>query len=72
MLLRGLGTNCFVTIPTDLNIIYRTLKRLHASDADAVTRYHAQIALEELNAVTQEFMTVHPTTHPLWNSNQEQ
>ncbi|XP_013201218.2 transport and Golgi organization protein 6 [Amyelois transitella] len=56
-LIKGLGKELLVELKDNLLPVYRTLKALYRDpDEDSVLRLHAQIALEELNDIVNEFM----------------
>lgn len=56
-LLKGLGKDTLLQLKDDLLPIYKTLKKLYRdSNEDTVVRLHAQIALEELNDIVNQFM----------------
>lgn len=56
-LLKGLGKDTLVQLKDHLLPIYRTLKNIYRDDSeDSVVRLHAQIALEELNDIVDQFM----------------
>lgn len=56
LLLQGLGKNTFQVLRDVLRDIYRTLRLVHAQDSDDVVRLHAQIAIEEVDKITREFL----------------
>ncbi|RVE54172.1 hypothetical protein evm_001295 [Chilo suppressalis] len=56
-LLKGLGKDVLNELKENLLPIYRTMKKLYSDDnEDSVLRLHAQIALEELNDIVNQFL----------------
>lgn len=56
-LIKGLGRELLVGLKDNLLPVYRTLKALYRDpDEDSVLRLHAQLALEELNDIVNDFM----------------
>ncbi|KAJ0181977.1 hypothetical protein K1T71_002699 [Dendrolimus kikuchii] len=56
-LIKGLGKETLVKLKENLLPIYRTLKELYKNPTeDPVLKLHAQIALEELNDIVQDFL----------------
>lgn len=56
-LLKGLGKETLLQLKDNLLPIYRTLKSLYNNgNEDSVVRLHAQIALEELNDIVNQFL----------------
>ncbi|KAL4712834.1 hypothetical protein ACJJTC_011904 [Scirpophaga incertulas] len=56
-LFKGLGKDLLLELKENILPIYRTLKKLYKDDnEDSVLRLHAQIALEELNDIVNQFM----------------
>lgn len=56
-LIKGLGKETLLQLKEQLLPIYRTLKELYRDhNEDTTVRLHAQIALEELNAVVNQIL----------------
>jgi hypothetical protein len=55
-LIKGLNKEVLVQLKENLLPIYRTLKTIYNENEDSVMRLHAQIALEELNDIVNQFM----------------
>ncbi|XP_075992484.1 transport and golgi organization 6 [Anticarsia gemmatalis] len=56
-LIKGLGKETLLELKENLLPIYRTLKNLYRdNNEDSVVRLHAQLALEELNDVVNQFL----------------
>lgn len=56
-LIKGLGKETLVELKENLLPIYRTLKSLYRdNNEDSILRLHAQLALEELNDVVNQFL----------------
>lgn len=56
-LIKGLGKEALVELKDNLLPIYRTLRDLYRDNCeDTVLRLHAQLALEELNDIVNEFL----------------
>lgn len=47
-------------MPHEVKDIYRDLKHLYATTPDNVTKIQAQLAIENLNSATQEFLRSQP------------
>lgn len=60
LLFRGLGKNTLTSLGKDLVDLYRGLKHLRDNDEDLVLRLHAQLALEELDLIVQDFILATP------------
>ncbi|XP_046828756.1 transport and Golgi organization protein 6 homolog [Vespa crabro] len=60
LLVRGLGKHVLTDLSKDLLILYRSLKHLRDTDKDPVLRLHAQLALEEIDEVVQNFLFAKP------------
>lgn len=56
LLFRGLGKDTLSSIGNDLVDLYRGLKHLRDNDDDPVLRLHAQLALDEIDQIVQEFL----------------
>ncbi|KAG0729160.1 Transport and Golgi organization protein 6 [Chionoecetes opilio] len=56
MLLQGLGGDALKVLREVLRELYRGLRRLEATDADPVVRLHAQLALQEVDAIMRRFL----------------
>ncbi|KAJ8726478.1 hypothetical protein PYW07_001176 [Mythimna separata] len=57
-LIKGLGRETLLQLKDNLLHIYRTLKNLYRDeDEDTTVRLHAQIALEELNGIVNQFLS---------------
>ncbi|XP_031828491.2 transport and golgi organization 6 isoform X1 [Nomia melanderi] len=56
LLLRGLGKDTLTSLGKDLVDLYRGLKHLRDNDDDPVLRLHAQLSLEELDQIVQNFL----------------
>ncbi|KAG8231899.1 hypothetical protein J437_LFUL011368 [Ladona fulva] len=56
LLLQGMGVEIFKVLETILPEMYRTLKTVRDSDSDEIVKIHAQMALEEVNRITKEFL----------------
>lgn len=56
-LIKGLGKETLLQLKDNLLPIYRTLKNLYRdNNEDTTVRLHAQIALEELNEIVNQFI----------------
>lgn len=56
-LIKGLGKETLLQLKDNLLPIYRTLKNLYRdNNEDPTVRLHAQIALEELNDIVNQFL----------------
>lgn len=56
-LLKGMGKETLIELKDNLLPIYRSLNKLYKdSNEDSVVRLHAQLALEELNDIVQQFL----------------
>lgn len=60
LLFRGLGKSTLTSLSGNLVDSYRGLKYLRDNDDDPVLRLHAQLALEELNSIVQDFLLSPP------------
>lgn len=60
LLLRGFGRDALEAMPEELRDIMRALRRAASTDPDEITRYHARVALAELDEIVQGFMTARP------------
>ncbi|XP_054282724.1 transport and Golgi organization protein 6 homolog [Macrosteles quadrilineatus] len=60
LLLKGLEKDVLTVLQDVLLELYHTLKHIYNNDRDDVTRLHAQLALEELNAGTLMFLFPKP------------
>ncbi|XP_076476756.1 transport and golgi organization 6 isoform X2 [Bombus vancouverensis nearcticus] len=60
LLFRGLGKNTLTSLGKDLVDLYRGLKHLRDNDEDLILRLHAQLALEELDLIVQDFILASP------------
>lgn len=60
-LLKGFGPDTIVCLKEALLPIYRKLKDIYSHEKDDTMRLHAQLALEELNNSTRNFLL--PPTH---------
>ncbi|CAD1473467.1 unnamed protein product, partial [Heterotrigona itama] len=56
LLFRGLGKSTLTSLGRDLVDLYRGLKYLRDNDEDLALRLHAQLALEELDSIVQDFL----------------
>jgi len=56
LLLRGLGPMAIQTLRDAMLDVYRALKHIAVCDADHVMRVHAGVALDEIDALTREFL----------------
>ncbi|XP_046385864.1 transport and Golgi organization protein 6 homolog [Ischnura elegans] len=56
LLLQGMGVEVFKVLETILPELYRTLKSVRSNDPDEVVQLHAQLALEEVDRVTLQFL----------------
>ncbi|XP_078043925.1 transport and golgi organization 6 isoform X2 [Augochlora pura] len=56
LLLRGLGKDTLTDLGKDLVDLYRGLKHLRDNDEDPVLRLHAQLSLEELDQIVQDYL----------------
>ncbi|XP_043522730.1 uncharacterized protein LOC122535335 isoform X2 [Frieseomelitta varia] len=56
LLFRGLGKSTLTSMDRNLVDLYRGLKYLRDNDEDLVLRLHAQLALEELDSIVQDFL----------------
>ncbi|KAK9304573.1 hypothetical protein QLX08_004017 [Tetragonisca angustula] len=56
LLFRGLGKSTLTSLGRNLVDLYRGLKCLRDNDRDPVLRLHAQLALEELDSIVQDFL----------------
>lgn len=56
LLFRGLGKSTLTSLGRNLVDLYRGLKCLRDNDGDSVLRLHAQLALEELDSIVQDFL----------------
>ncbi|XP_039280530.1 transport and Golgi organization protein 6 homolog [Nilaparvata lugens] len=56
LLLRGLSTDALQVLQPILVRLYRALKRTYQLDKDDVTKLHAQLALQEIDSIVQEFL----------------
>lgn len=59
-IIEGMGQKIFQVMPDEVKGIYRDLKHLYATTSDSVTKIQAQLAIENLNAATQEFLRSQP------------
>lgn len=60
LLFRGLGWDTLNSLGKDLVDLYRALKQLRDNDNDPVLRLHAQLALEEIDHIMQDFLFAPP------------
>ncbi|KAK2582513.1 hypothetical protein KPH14_004811 [Odynerus spinipes] len=60
LLLRGLGKHVLSSFSKDLVVLYRSLRHLRNNDNDPVLRLHAQLALEEIDEIVQDFLFAKP------------
>lgn len=60
LLLRGLGKHVLINYSKDLVVLYRSLKYLRNNDKDSVLRLHAQLALEEIDEIVQNYLFAKP------------
>lgn len=60
LLIKGLGRDVLQSLGSDLVVLYRGLKHLRDNDNDSVLRLHAQLALEELDEIVQNFLFEKP------------
>uniref|UniRef100_A0A146M944 Transmembrane and coiled-coil domain-containing protein 7 n=1 Tax=Lygus hesperus TaxID=30085 RepID=A0A146M944_LYGHE len=56
LLLQGLGKDTFSTLQELVLELYRALKTVISTDKDDVTKLHAELALQELNSCTLNFL----------------
>lgn len=56
MLLQGLGGDALKVLREVLRDLYRALRQLEATDPDPVVRLHAQLALQEVDAIMRRFL----------------
>lgn len=59
-LVKGMGAKLFKIIPDELKGLHRELKQAYSETSDEVACLQAQLAIEELNRVTREFLTPQP------------
>ncbi|XP_075532600.1 transport and golgi organization 6 isoform X3 [Dermacentor variabilis] len=59
-IIQGMGQRIFQVMPHEVKVIYRDLKHLYATTPDNVTKIQAQLAIENLNSATQEFLRSQP------------
>ncbi|XP_050047420.1 transport and Golgi organization protein 6 homolog [Dermacentor andersoni] len=59
-IIQGMGQSIFQVMPREVKDIYRDLKHLYATTPDNVTKIQAQLAIENLNSATQEFLRSQP------------
>ncbi|XP_071448061.1 transport and Golgi organization protein 6 homolog [Hetaerina americana] len=56
LLLQGMGVEVFKVLENILPELYRTLKSVRSNDPDEVVQLHAQLALEEVDRITMQFL----------------
>lgn len=56
LLFRGLGKDTLSSLGDNLVNLYRALKHLRDEDIDPVLQLHAQLALEEIDLIVQDFL----------------
>ncbi|KAJ7372782.1 Transport and Golgi organization protein 6 [Desmophyllum pertusum] len=61
LLLRGLGKSIMEVLSSTLKQLYQLLKIVESTDADHVTRLHAQVALGELDVITRDYLFPKPS-----------
>lgn len=59
-IIQGMGQKIFQVMPHEVKDIYRDLKHLYTTTSDSVTKIQAQLAIENLNSATQEFLRSQP------------
>lgn len=58
LLLRGIGRDLFQILEKEIKDIYSQLKIVYTTESDDVLRLHSQLALEEINTIMRELLTV--------------
>lgn len=61
LILRGLGKNIMEDLSSTLKDIYQLLKIVELTDADHMTRGHAQAAVGELDSITRDYLFPKPS-----------
>ncbi|XP_066983576.1 transport and Golgi organization protein 6 homolog isoform X2 [Macrobrachium rosenbergii] len=56
LILQGLGRDSFSVLKDLIRDLYRVLRLVHARDPDDVVRLHTQLAIEEIDNITKEFL----------------
>ncbi|KAK7080604.1 Transport and Golgi organization protein 6 [Halocaridina rubra] len=56
LILQGLGRDSFSVLKDVIRDLYRVLRLVNARDPDDVVRLHTQVAIEEIDAITKEFL----------------
>ncbi|CAK1550062.1 unnamed protein product [Leptosia nina] len=58
-LIKGLGRETLIELKDSILPVYKTLIKLYKNDnEDSIVRLHAQVALEEINDIVKEFLSV--------------
>ncbi|XP_068211675.1 transport and Golgi organization protein 6 homolog isoform X2 [Palaemon carinicauda] len=56
LILQGLGRDAFLVLKDVIRNLYRVLRLVQTRDPDDIVRLHAQLAIEEIDSITREFL----------------